>query len=152
GPDVDPDHFVTERAGELHGVVTEAAGGADDGDAAAGGHVVLAELLHRAVRGEAAAGQWSFVVTDRIVHHDQRTGVHGELLGERAENRASLPAQAWFAAETVVARTAPVAATATAQAENDAIADVDEPFGAGAQRFDDADRLVAEHARGRQPG
>ena len=132
---------------QLHGVVAEAAGRADDGDRSSRQHAVLQHLLHRAVRGEAAAGERRLGVGDAVGQDDEARRVHGELLGERAHHVLRLRAEAGLAAEAELARAAPEPAAAPAEADDHTIADLHEPVGAGSEVLDDADRLVPEARR-----
>ena len=70
--DVDADDLVAERARDLDRVVPEPAGGADDRDRSTGEHVVVEQLLHRAVRGEAAARERRLVVAEAVGDLHQR--------------------------------------------------------------------------------
>ena len=145
--DVDPDDAISETGQQLHGVVTEAAGRADDGDRSSRQHAVLQHLLHRAVRGEAAAGERRLGVGDAVGQDHEARRVHDELLGERAHHVLRLRAEARLAAEAELARAAPEPTAAAAEADDHAIADLHEPVGAGTEVLDDADRLVPEARR-----
>ena len=147
--DVDADDAVAERVRDLHRVVPEATGRADDRDGPSRRDAVGDELPHRAERGEATARERGFFVAELVRDAHERGRPHAHLLGEGAHERPRLGAEAWPAAEAVVARAAPVAAAHAAEAEDHAIADVDEPLGARAERVDDTDRLVAEGAHRR---
>ena len=148
--DVDADHLVSERGGDLHGVVTEAAGRADHGDPPAREDVVLEQLLDRAVRGEPAAGQRGLFVADAVGQLDQRLPVHAELLGEGAHDPLGLRAVARVAAQAVLAGAAPEAAAGAPEAEDDPVADRHVALGAGAELGDDADALVPQRHAGGQ--
>ena len=55
-----------------------------------GQHVVLEQLLHRAVRGEPAARERRLVVADAVGQLHERRRVHAEVLGERAHDALGL--------------------------------------------------------------
>ena len=150
-PDVDADDLVAEGAGDLDGVVAQPAGGADHGDAPTGEDVVLEQLLDRAVRREAAAGQRGLLVAHAVGQLHQRLGVDAELLREGAHDALGLGAVPGVAAQAVLAGAAPVAAAGAPEPEDDAVADRDVAVGARAELGDDADALVAERHAARQP-
>jgi len=105
---------------------------------------VRQHLLHRAIRGEAAARERRLGVGDAVGQDDEAGRVRDELLGERAHHVLGLRAQARLAAEAELARPAPEATAAPAKADDHTIADLHEPLGAGTEGLDDADRLVSE--------
>src|SRR6185295_3112072 len=133
---------VSEAGQQLHRVVAEAAGRADDGDRSPRQHAVLQHLLHRAVRGEAATGERRLGVGDAVGQHHEARRVHDELLGERAHDVLRLRTEPRLAAEAELARAAPEPAAAATETDDHAIADLHEPIGAWTQVLDDADRLV----------
>ena len=152
--DVDAHDPVAEGVQELHGVVAEAAGGAEHGDGAAGDHPVVEELLHRAVGGEPAAGERGLLVAECVGDDDEPGCVDDELLGEGAHDPAGPGAVAGPAGEAELARPAPVGAAGAAEPEDHPVADRDPAVGPGPEGLDHADGLVAEHplAVGADPG
>src|SRR5262249_34981215 len=142
--DVDPDDLVSERDRDLHGVVSEATGGADYGDGSARDDAVRKQLLHRAVRGEPAAGERRLAIAQAVWNLHQRGRPHRKVLGERPHEHPGVAAQSRAAGDALSARATPVPATGATEAENDAVADRDEPVGTRPERLDDPDSLVAD--------
>src|SRR5262245_3784944 len=142
--DVDPDDLVAERGRDLHGVVSEATSGADDGDRSARDDAVREQLLHRAVRGEPATGKRRLAVAQAVGDLHQRRRPYRKVLGERAHEHPGVDAQPRAAGDALPACATPVPATGAAETENDAVADRDEAVGARPERLDDPDSLVAD--------
>ena len=143
--DVDADHLVAQRLGDLHRIVAQPASGADDGHPAARGHLVAEQLLHRPVGGEPAAGQGGLVVAHRFGQHHQRLGPHAELLGEGAHDPLGLRAVPGLAPQAELAGPAPETAAGAPEPEDHPVAHLAVALRARPQRLHHADGLVAQH-------